>query len=54
MSAIDLKVRQVYRMDFIHFTGPQRNAMDKNLESLNPQGYSALQEHHVFAVFVFY
>ncbi len=28
--------------------------MDRNLKSPNPLGYSAWQEHHVFAVFVFY
>lgn len=28
--------------------------MDKNLKILNPQEYGARQEHHVFAVFVFY
>lgn len=28
--------------------------MDKNFKSLNPQRGSAWQEHHVFAVFVFY
>lgn len=54
MRAIDPKVRQVKREDFTHFTGIQRDAMDRNLKSLNPQGHGAWQEHHVFAVFVFY
>lgn len=31
-----------------------RDIMDKNLKILNPQEYGARQEHHVFAVFVFY
>lgn len=54
MSTHELKVRQLKRMDFIQFTGPQRDAMDRNFKRRNPQGYSAWQEHHVFSLFVFY
>lgn len=51
---VDLRVKQVNRRDSIRFTGLQRNAMNGNLEGLNPQEYSARQERHAFAVFVFY